>query len=83
VEKISFATSHLHYNEHSADDHTLHATAQNGIGHDGKSLVDNHIAKQEGDEEKVAILAYGDDLVCVFALLAVDMNGHLSHLWRI
>lgn len=59
---------HSHDDKNGAYDHALDASSENGIGDNGEGLIDDHVGKEEGDEEKVAIFADGLDFVGIFAL---------------
>ena len=58
----------LHDDENRAGDDTLDAAAKNRVSDNGEGLVDNHVRQQQGDEQQVAILANGLDLVGVYLL---------------
>ena len=66
---------HLHDDEHGTDDDALDSSAQDWFRNDGQGLVDDHVGQEEGDEEKVSILANRDDLLGVLALLSVSGTG--------
>ena len=69
---------HLHNDEHGTDDDALDSSAQDWFRNDGQGLVDDHVGQEEGDEEKVSILANRDDLLDVLALLSVSRTGQVS-----
>lgn len=64
-----------HDDKDDRDNNTLYTSAKDRICDDGKGLVCDHVGEEEGDEEEMAILANGLDLVCILALESVwDMS---------
>ena len=61
-----------HYNKYSTDDDTLYTTPKNRIGDNRKCFIHNHICKKECNQEQVAILADGLDLVGICTLDTVE-----------
>lgn len=61
----------VHDDEDGRDDHTLHATPEDGVRDDGERLVGDHVRQQERDEEQMAILADRLDFVGIQLLLSV------------
>lgn len=48
----------------------MHAPSEDRVRDDGERLIDDHIGKEEGDEEQMAIFAYRFDLIGVEPLFA-------------
>lgn len=65
----------VHDNEHRADDDALHAAAEDRVRDNGERLVDDHVRKQEGDEQEVSVLADGLDLVGIPLLVSGTQNA--------
>ena len=71
-----------HDDEDGADDDALRAAAQDRVGDDGERLVDNHVREQERDQQQVAVLADGLDLVGVLLLFAGAGVGEIRGTQR-
>lgn len=69
----------LHDNKDCADDNALYASAENGVGDNGESFVDNHVGEQEGHQKEVTILADGLDLCSILLLLTVAQGEWRLH----
>lgn len=68
---IVYVKRSSHDDKDDRDDDTLYTTAKDRICDDRKGLVCDHVGEEEGDEEEMAILANGLDLVCILALQSV------------
>ena len=71
-----------HHDECRTDDDSLDATAEDGVRDDGQCLVGDHVREQQRDEEEMAVLADGLDLVGILLLFAGARVGEIRGTQR-
>ena len=71
-----------HHDECRTDDDSLDATAEDGVRDDGQCLVGDHVREEQRDEEEMAVLADGLDLVGVLLLFAGAGVGEIRGTQR-
>ena len=62
----------LHDNEDRTDYDAWDSSSENGVRDDGKRLVDDHVGKDQRDEQKMTILTNWFNLSSILLLLSKE-----------